>query len=361
MLKKLIASLLLALFALSLFSCGDEEAPREEEPEYYSATFFAMDTEVTIRLARDTGNKDENGDPVYFEDQKLSEIIKDCADIAEEKEAILSRTDENSPLYELNAEADCFLSVNEELISVIKYSKEVSDKTSGAFDITIGTVTELWNVTGESPTVPADDAVAEALSHVGNEKIAVNENNLTKNDRKTKLDLGAIGKGYTLGKIIEHLQTTDVKYGVVSFGGNVGVFGSKDTWYKVGITDALDKDKVCGYVYISTGYVSVSGDYERFFTSDGKKYSHIFDPATGKPAESDITGIAVLCSDPSLADALSTALYVKGSEATLEFYKSRVYSFEAVIQKKDGEIVLTDGLKNGKFEKYVEPVVTTGE
>jgi len=360
MIKKVLSSLLILAFIFTFSSCGDVEEP-VEEPEYYSATFFAMDTEVTVRLARDTGETDSEGATVYFDDAHLSEIIKKCADMAEEKEALLSRTDENSALSMVNGEADCYLDINTELIDLINYSREISDKTDGAFDITVGTVTDLWNVTGESPAVPTDDAVAEALSHVGNDKLATNGTNLTKTDRKTKLDLGAIGKGYTLGKIIEYLKTTDVVYGVVSFGGNVGVFGSKNDWYKVGITDALDKSKLCGYVYISTGYVSVSGDYERFFAVDGKKYAHIFDPKTGRPAESDITSVSVLCSDPSLADALSTALYVKGSDESLEFYRSGVYKFEAVIQKKDGSIILTDGLKNGKFEKYVEPVTSTGE
>ena len=362
MVRKLIVCLLLASLLFSIFSCGNEPETEVEE-EYYSATFFSMDTEVTVRLAKDTGNFDGENNKVYFEDSHLSEIIKKCADISEEKELLMSRTDENSALYELNGEADCFLNIDGELIDLIKYSKNISEKTDGAFDITIGTVTELWNVTGDSPIVPSDDALTEALSHVGNDKIAVNENNLTKNDRKTKLDLGAIGKGYTLGRIIEYLNTTDVKYGVVSFGGNVGVFGSKGTdgGVKVGITDALNKNKVCGYIYTDSEYVSVSGDYERFFTADGRKYSHIFDPSTGTPADSDITGISVICSDSSLADALSTALYVKGSAKTLEFYKSGVFEFEAVIQKKDGELILTDGLKNGSFEKYVEPVTSTGE
>ena len=362
MLKKLLSILAAILMILLLPSCGSDSAD-ETEPEYYSATFFAMDTEVTVRLARNTGRTDEEENAVYFDDEHLSEIVKNCADIASEKELILSRTDEKSSLYELNGEADFYLNIDPEISQLISYSKEISEKTGGAFDITVGTVTELWNVTGESPKVPSEEEVAEALSHVGNDKIALNETNLTKNDRNTKLDLGAIGKGYTLGKIIDYLKTTDVLYGVVSFGGNVGVFGNKETGngFKVGITDALNKDKVCGYVYTESDFVSVSGDYERFFTSDGKKYSHIFDPLTGKPAESDITGVAVICSDSSLADALSTALFVKGSEKALEFYKSEVYTFEAVIQKKDGEIVLTDGLKGGKFEKYTEPETSTAE
>ncbi len=357
MLKKIL-SIMLLFSSLALFvSCKDEVT----EPEYYSASFFAMDTEVTVRLARNSGNLDDDENPVYFEDSVLSDIVKKCSNIAEEKEALLSRTDAKSALSELNKEADFFLKVDPELLGLIETAREISDKTDGAFDVTVGNITELWNVTGDAPSVPSDEDVAEALSHTGNDKIVTDGVSIRKTDRKTKFDLGAIGKGYALGKIIEYLNTTDVKYGVVSFGGNVGVFGKKaeGASFKVGITDAANTDAVSGYVYVDSGYVSVSGDYERYFEADGKKYAHIFDPSTGRPAESDISGVALICEDPSLADALSTAMYVKGSEKTLEFYSSGTYKFEAVIQKKDGTLVLTDGLKNGVFEKYVESAEST--
>ncbi len=357
--KKIISSILLTVsFLLSFASCG--KAPVEEEPsEYYTATFFAMDTEVTVRLARE---KYEEGE--YFKDNELSDIVKKCADIAKEKEALLSAADETSVLSELNTETDYFLSVDPELMAVIERSSELSEGTDGAFDITIGSVTKLWNITGESPAVPSDEEISEALSHVGSDKIVTDGSSLRKTDRLTRLDLGAIGKGYTLGKTIEYLNSTDVKYGIVSFGGNVGVFGMKNDGakFKVAIKDAIDTGSYAGYVFINNQYVSVSGDYERYFTADGKKYSHIFDPSTGRPAETDITGVAVICKDPSLADALSTAVYVKGTDAALEFYKSGKYDFEALIQKKDGSVVLTDDLaeKYG-YEEYVEPETETAE
>ena len=176
---------------------------------------------------------------------------------------------------------------------------------------------------------------------------------MKKTDKKTKIDMGAIAKGYTLGKIVEYLKTTDVKYGIISFGGNVGVFGKKTdgSKFKVGITDAADTAKLSGYVFTDSEYISVSGDYERYFIADGVKYSHIFDPATGRPAAADISGVAVICDDAALADALSTALFVKGSEGALKFYDAKIYDFEAVIQLTDGSVILTDGLKtSGAFE-----------
>lgn len=351
--KKLISTVLIALFALSFVSCEKEEMPEE----YYGATFFAMDTEVTVKLARVTGALGEDEKPLYFNDNYLSGIIKECADIAQTYEAKFSRTREGSPVSEINKEVDYLMDIDPEVSFLIESSREISKNTDGAFDITVGTVTELWNVTADNPTVPTDEEVQEALSHVGMSKIEYKDNDIIKSDKKTKIDLGAIAKGFTLGKIIDYLKTTDIVYGLVSFGGNVGVFGSKGdgVQFKVGITDALDNSKVVGYVYISSGYVSVSGDYERYFESDGVRYSHIFDPATARPAETDISGIAVICEDASIADALSTALYVKGCEGSLEFYNKGLYNFEALIQTKDGSLIKTPSFQSlTSFEEYVE-------
>lgn len=359
--KSRIISLFAALtLVVSLSSCGRVE---EKPEEYYSATFFAMDTEVTVKLARYAG-KDDNDDDVYHDDAHLSEIVRECANIAAQKEAKLSRTIAASAVSELNKETDYFLDIDGEVLDLIRTSEKYSKMSGGSFDVTVGTVTELWNVTSDDAAVPSDDAIEEALSHVGYEKLITDGTTLKKTDRKTKIDLGAIGKGYALGAIIEYLKTTDAAYGLVSFGGNVGTFGAKPTGskYKVGITDAADKSRVIGYVYINEGFVSVSGDYERFFVEDGKVYGHIFDPSTGRPAESDVASVAVISNDAAAADALSTALFVAGSDGVFALYKDHAAEFEAVVQLKDGSVVLTDGLTGeGGFEKYVEPETSAGE
>ena len=104
-----------------------------------------------------------------------------------------------------------------------------------------------------------------------------------------------------------------------------------------------------GYCYLGSGFVSVSGDYERYFEYDEKRYHHIIDPKTGYPAESGLSSVAVVSSNGAAADALSTALFVMGADKALEFYNEGKISFEAVMVKSDGEIVLTPGIAE-KFE-----------
>jgi thiamine biosynthesis lipoprotein len=89
--------------------------------------------------------------------------------------------------------------------------------------------------------------------------------------------------------------------------------------------------------------LSVSGDYERFVTVDGRPYHHILDPATGYPADTGLSSVAVIARDGALADALSTALFVMGAEAAIALYHSGVYAFEAVLVGSDGALTLTDG------------------
>ncbi len=353
--KRLLCLALALALVLCSVSCN-----KVEEKEYYDAYFTAMDTQVTVRLARDSGNKDGK-EIIYFEDTFLEDIATECSNIANKVERMFSRTDENSLTSEVNAPSDSFFDLDEEFCALLTAAYQISDETEGAFDVTLGTVTELWDVTSDSPVIPSDEAVNEALSHVGKDKIVLEGTTVKKTDRLTKLDFGAIAKGYALSLITEYLESTDVIYGLVSFGGNVSVFGSKgeEIKYKVGITDPSDTSKVVGYVYIEKGYVSVSGDYERFFEKDSVKYHHIMDGKTGRPAETDITSVSVICSDGTLADALSTALFVMGSEKAVMFAKSNTYDFDWVITLKDGTTLVSDNLlANELFEEYVEPEVT---
>ena len=135
-------------------------------------------------------------------------------------------------------------------------------------------------------------------------------------------------------------------------GGNIGVFGTKPNSekFKIGICDPDDASGVVGYLSISSGFISVSGDYERYFEENGERYHHIIDPATGYPAKSDVRSVAVYANNGAAADALSTALFVMGEEKALEFYGENKIAFEAIIINKNHEIILTDGVSPDDFE-----------
>jgi predicted phage replisome organizer len=180
--------------------------------------------------------------------------------------------------------------------------------------------------------------------------LCVSEEEMSDPDKRRKY-LGGIGKGAAADELIRYLETSEISHGLVSVGGTIGVFGDKPdgTPYKIGVRDPDDPNGVVTYLHIRDGFVAVSGDYERYFEEDGVRYHHIFDPYTGIPADGGLRETAVYCTSGAVADALSTALFVMGKDASLSLYESG--GFEAVLVSSDGSITATEGLRT----EYVVP------
>ena len=321
-------TLLSAVFLLFSGCTGEPE-------EYRDTVFFAMDTYITVRLAR-TGVTEE----------QLEETSAECERIVRELEAVLSAHDPESELYALNHSDTEFTEISETLEDVLGTVYLIHGITDGAYDCTLGGLAELWNITGGGP-VPAQADIDAVLAHAGYDKITLDEkrNTIMRSDPDVQLDLGGIGKGAAADRLIWYLETTDIPYGLVSVGGTIGVFGDKPdgTPYKIGIRAPDDPNGVVGYFLIDEGFVAVSGDYERYFEENGVRYHHIFDPSTGYPADSGLRSTAVHGLNGAAADALSTALFVMGADAALELYENHD-SFEAVLVSDDG-IVQTEGAR----------------
>lgn len=350
--KRIFSFAALSVLLLTvLIGCGDGAS------EYYDSCFFGMDTYITLRFAR------ESAEGTALSDEYLEKTAAECASLLNRLDLLLSAHNPSSELYALNQNVDVMTNVDEELLSVLDVAFNICDLTGGAYDPTLGGLCELWNITGGGP-VPEDGKIIEALLHAGTDKLVVNGDSVYKTDPLTKIDLGGVGKGYATQALLEYLTTTDVPYGLVSLGGNVGVFGSKENGetYKIGVRDPNDASGVVGYTYISSGFLSVSGDYERYFEEGDQRYHHIFDPVTGYPADSGLRSVACFASNGAGADALSTALFVMGVEKGLELYEKGVFPFEAIFITDDNEIVLTDGLaQSGAFERTNERYVVRGD
>ncbi len=309
--------------------------------EYRDTVFFAMDTYITVRLAR-----------AGVTEEQLDEAAAECERIVRELESVLSAHDPESELYALNHSDTEFTEISETLEDVLVTVYNVYGQTDGAYDCTLGGLAELWNITGGGP-VPAQEDIDAVLAHAGYDKITLDEkrNTVMRPDTDVQLDLGGIGKGAAADELIRYLETTDIPYGLVSVGGTIGVFGDKPdgTPYKIGIRDPDDPNGVLGYLHIDEGFVAVSGDYERYFEENGVRYHHIFDPSTGYPADSGLRSAAVHCLNGAATDALSTALFVMGADAALELYENHG-GFEAVLVSDNG-IVQTEGART----EYVNP------
>ncbi|MBE6617039.1 MAG: FAD:protein FMN transferase [Ruminococcaceae bacterium] len=333
----LVLALVMVLSAmLSFVGCASKD-------EYKDFDYFVMDTYVTIRLAN-------AGDDGKLTDEYLAEVADNCAAILAEVDGVISAHNDASDISAFNSDVSVMVGADESLLPLLKTADKITRLTDRAFDYTLGALIELWNVNGGGP-VPSESDISYALSHTGADKLKFKGNTIEKIDKNLKIDLGGIGKGHATQLILEYLATTDVKYGIVSLGGNIGVYGAKPDGqtYKIGIRDP-EGSGVIGHLYLTSGFVSVSGDYERFFEVDGVRYHHILDAKTGYPADSGIRSVAVYSTNGATADALSTALFVMGVERTMELYESGEITFEAVFVTDDGKVITTPGLSDDVFK-----------
>lgn len=332
MIKKLICAVLAACLCTLLASCG-------ENITYSEHVSFAMDTYVTLRLPSDAAS---DTDALYAE----------CDRLLAQLESELSAHDGASRLYDFNNGGDDISSSETELYSVISSACRVSDATNGAYRCTVGALSLLWNVTGGGP-VPSEDDIALALEAIGTDGIELTPTSVHRARESCVLDLGGIAKGYAADRLCELLSSRGVPHGMVSVGGTVAVFGEKPNGesFRIGITDPRDTSAVACYLNIKSGTVSVSGSYERYFEQDGVKYHHILDPKTGRPSDTPLLSVAVWSPDGAVADALSTALFVLGEDGVRELYDSGELDFEAMLVSSEGELILTDGLSDGSFER----------
>ena len=287
-----------------------------------------MNTVINVNVAPDVKNIEaicnEAVYYIYELEAKLSANVKDSA---------LSKFNSTSSSYKADGD----------FLNVMYYAIEIANATEGAYDPTVLPLTRLWNIT-EGGYLPTADEVAMAVSNVDYTALTLDDDTISKASAVC-VDLGGIAKGYALGKITAMLAE-DSPYGMISFGGNVGVWGEKPEGgpWEIGIKNPFDPEGVVGKIITDGGYVSVSGDYERYFEVAGKRYHHIFDPETGYPADNGLRSVAVYTTDATIGDALSTALFVMGYDKAMEFYNSGIYDFEALFITED-DILMTEGME----------------
>ena len=301
----------------------------KNEDEYYVREIYSMDTVINVNVDPNVKNVETVcNEVVYY----IYELEKD-----------LSATVADGDLVRFNASVQPY-TLSPDLLEAVRQALDIAHKTEGRYDPTVLPLTELWNIT-EGGHLPTEAEIVTARSQVDYTALTLEGDVLSKSSA-VRLDLGGIAKGYALGRVVDMLCDRGVGYGMISFGGNVGVFGQKPdgTLWEIGIKDPFDTDSVIGKIRTSSGYVAVSGDYERYFEQNGKKYHHIFDPQSGYPVDNGLRSVAVYTEDATLGDALSTALFVMGYDRAIEFYNSGIYDFEALFITDD-EVLMTKGME----------------
>lgn len=257
--------------------------------------------------------------------------------------SVLSWRKEGSDVYRINKGSGTQVSVSPDTVKIIGQCIDISDDCGGVFDITIGNVTKLWDFGGDNQRLPSDNEIKTALGSVGYKNVSIS-GNAVQIKKGQSLDLGAVGKGFVCDKIKELLDKGRTKSAVVSVGGSLLIYGNRT--FSVGIINPDNDKQSMGTLKLKDTCVSTSGNYEKYFEQDGKRYHHILNATTGYPATSEFKSVTVVCESGLISDALSTVCYIAGYRKSVEILKK--FDAEAVFIFNNNAVRVTDGL-SGKF------------
>ena len=275
------------------------------------------------------------------------ELVREALDLCDYYAGIFSRTDSTSLLYGLNEKGRMEIAGEKEkiLADVIKQSVETGDATDGALDIAIEPLTSLWNFK-DSDNVPDSEAISRACEKVDYKRIKVTDSDIELNG--TRLDLGAVAKGYIADRICDFLRENGVDSAIVSLGGNVACVGRKPDGndFTIGIQKPFgEQSDVAAAIELNDMSAVTSGVYERYFYADDRLYHHILDPDTGMPSDNGLLSVTIISADSFLCDSLSTGCFVMGKERAAKLLDSMDGVYGIFIDE-DYNITYTDGAED---------------
>lgn len=321
----LLIAMLMA-FSFFLYGCGSVRDP-------ISKTGFFLNTVITITLY----------------DTHKEQLLDECFSITSKYEDMLSRTKENSDVWNINHAGGEPVTVSDDTINLLKTALYYSELSQGKADLTIGAVNDLWNFTGEdaeSQRLPDDDALSAALSHVDYRYISLSGNSVTVSDPEAVIDLGFIAKGFIADRIKEYLVSQGVRSAILNLGGNVLTIGSRPDGspFRIGIQKPFADSGTTAFT-LSADDISIvsSGIYERYFELEGTIYHHILDTKTGYPLQNNLLQVTILSSSSTHGDALSTVCFVLGEDKGMELIES-LDDTEAVFITSNGSILSSSGV-----------------
>jgi thiamine biosynthesis lipoprotein len=250
-------------------------------------------------------------------------------------EALLSRYKEDSEISRLNKSGK--LKVSPETFFVVKKAKEFWSISEGAFDITVASLVDIWGFNRKDFHIPESGLIKKNLILIGSDKIILHEEEYMIEFKTpgTRIDLGAIGKGFAMDCAVKKLKEHNIHSCLINAGGQVYCLGTKyGLAWRIGVISPR-KNGVQDYLTLTGKSVSTSGGYEQYFVKEGKRYSHIFNPKTGYPADSGIISVTVIADDGLTADALSTAIFVLGKAKGEQLLRQFPGAKTRIIEDKD--------------------------
>ena len=249
------------------------------------------------------------------------------------------------------------VAVSEETFFVVSEALRFAELTGGAFDPTVLPLFRLWGMGTEDAAVPPVEKIFEVLELVDYEAVELDPEQRTVYLPRPgmALDLGGIAKGYAVNEAGRVLREAGIRHAILDYGGDIVTIGTRpdDTPWRIGVQHPNGRrGQFLGILESTDESVVSSGAYERYFTQNGTRYHHIFDPQTGYPSLAGLTSVTVVGADATTTDALSTAIFVMGLEDGLELIGS-LPGYEAIIATENNRIYLTGDL-SARFQRRAD-------
>ncbi|MBN1895665.1 FAD:protein FMN transferase [bacterium] len=297
----------------------------------YEETRFLMDTAVRIAVYDAGLSREEAASAVHRAFGRMS--------VLESRVSAQADSSEMARLSRHSGEEAC--PVSDTVLVILRTALEVSERSGGAFDVTIGPVQDLWGFYTDHPQKPDSTDIAAVLDKVDYRMIQVGDGRVRLTRPGMKIDPGGIAKGYVVDAGVQSLMDSGVRAGIVDGGGDLRIFGSHpvNRQWRIGVRHPRpDENSLFGVLSLDGCAVATSGDYERFFMHGRMRCHHILDPQTGYPANGCIS-VTVTADLAMQADAYATAVFVLGPEKGMQLLESHPGLEGLILYEKEGRVL----------------------
>ncbi|GIZ07623.1 FAD:protein FMN transferase [Flavobacterium sp. UMI-01] len=292
--------------------------------------------EITL-VAKDSITAEENIDEIITEIARIENLISDW-----KPDSQISKVNQNAGIQAVK--------VDSEVIQLTQRALKLSSITKGAFDISFAAMDKIWKFDGSMTQMPSAMTVKKSVAKVGYQNIEIDtiQSTIFLKNKGMKIGFGALGEGYATDKCRTMMLKKGIQAGIINATGDMSVWGKHPNGkpWNIGVTNPFQSTDLLGVISVEEGAITTSGSYEKYVILDGKRYSHIINPATGYPS-TGLCSVTIVGPSAEQANGLSTSIMVLGKKEGLMLLK-KFPDYQYVIISDKGK---TWKSKNLNFEK----------
>jgi thiamine biosynthesis lipoprotein len=290
-------------------------------------------------VAKDSLAAEQNIDTVITEITRIENLISDW-----KSDTQVSEVNQNAGIRPVK--------VDREVFELTQRAIRFSEVTNGGFDISFAAMDRIWKFDGSMTEMPSAEAIKKSVEKVGYKNIILDsvQSTIFLKIKGMKIGFGALGEGYATDKCRDMMIEKGIKAGIINGSGDMSTWGKQPNGkpWNIGITNPFDPEKLLAVVPLQQEAVTTSGSYEKFVVFDGKRYSHIINPATGYPA-TGLCSVTVFGPNAETSNGLSTSLMVLGKTAGL-LLLDKYPEYSCLMITDDGKVVKSKNFRIKKFK-----------